>query len=60
MAELKRDYILSIGGIPLRTVLMGLSTGAAYLILREQSHTLIAKSRNFALLFLLNGLFWVP
>jgi hypothetical protein len=60
LTSFKSEYVLPIGDIPVRTVVMGVSTGAAYVLCGRWNRTFLGRTRNFALLFTLNGLFWLP
>lgn len=60
MTEFKRQYILPIGDIPVRSVCMAVSTGLVYAIFGRMSTNALVRSRNLALSFLVNGAFWLP
>jgi hypothetical protein len=61
VTEFKQKYVLEmVGGIPARTVAMALSTCLTFSALGQWNKQLIQRTRNLAVHFVVNGLFWVP
>jgi len=56
----KRDYILNIGGLMNRSICMAVSSGLAYKLFSSNTASLLARSRNLGVSFLLNGWLFVP
>lgn len=60
MTEFKRQYVLPIGDIPVRSVCMAVSTGLVYAIFGRMNRSFVGRTRNLALSFVANGAFWLP
>jgi hypothetical protein len=61
LTDLKRDYILGIGGLMNRSICMAVSSGLTYkLISSSSSASLLARTRNLGASFLINGWLFVP
>lgn len=60
MTEFKREYVLPIGDIPVRSVFMAVSTGLVYAVFGRMNASAVGRARNLAISFIANGAFWLP
>jgi hypothetical protein len=60
VTDFKRDYILNIGGLMNRSICMAVSSGLTYKLISSSTSTLLARTRNLGVSFLLNGWLFVP
>ena len=52
--------MLPVGEIPVRSVCMAVSTGLVYAVFGRRNRSLFSRTRNLAVSFLANGVFWLP
>jgi hypothetical protein len=60
VTDFKRDYILNIGGLVNRSICMAVSSGLTYKLFSSSSASLLARTRNLGVSFVLNGWLFVP
>ncbi len=60
VTDFKRDYILNIGGLMNRSICMAVSSGLTYKLFSNNTASLLARTRNLGVSFLLNGWLFVP
>jgi hypothetical protein len=60
ITEFKRDYILSIGDLMNRSICMAIAGGATYRLLSWNKPSLVCRTRNLGVSFVLSGWLFVP
>lgn len=60
ITDFKGDYILGIGGLMNRSICMAVSSGLTYKLVSSSSASLLARTRNLGVSFILNGWLFVP
>ena len=60
ITDFKRDYVLSIGDMMNRSICMALAGGLTYRLISWNKPSLMRRTRNFAISFVVNGWFFLP
>ena len=60
MTDFKRDHVLTLGDMLNRSICMAVTGGLAYKAISWNKPSLICRSRNLAVSFLVSGWLFVP
>jgi hypothetical protein len=60
VTDFKRDHIMSLGDLSNRSVCMAVTGGITYKLVSSGTTSLICRSRNLGVSFLLSGWLFVP